>query len=62
MLYDGRTIKAEGNSNQAYFNDPAVNAEIDRILALEPAAQGPEWAKRRCVCAFRCVGVPSVAA
>ena len=45
VLYDGRTIKAEGNSNQSYFNDPAINAEMDRILALPPADQGPEWAK-----------------
>ncbi|GHJ05833.1 ABC transporter [Micromonospora humidisoli] len=45
VLYDGRTIKAEGNSNQAYFNDPAVNAEIDRIQAMPPADQGPEWGK-----------------
>ncbi|WP_432900469.1 ABC transporter substrate-binding protein [Micromonospora matsumotoense] len=45
VLYDGRTIKAEGNSNQAYFNDPAVSAEIDRIQAMPPADQGPEWGK-----------------
>ncbi|MEU1755881.1 ABC transporter substrate-binding protein [Micromonospora matsumotoense] len=45
VLYDGRTVKAEGNSNQAYFNDPAVNAEIDRIQAMPPADQGPEWGK-----------------
>ncbi|MEV6707375.1 ABC transporter substrate-binding protein [Micromonospora wenchangensis] len=45
VLYDGRTIRAEGNSNQAYFNDPAVNAEIDRIQARPPADQGPEWGK-----------------
>ncbi|MEU1885038.1 ABC transporter substrate-binding protein [Micromonospora rifamycinica] len=45
VLYDGRTIKAEGNSNQAYFNDPTVNAEIDRIQAMPPADQGPEWGK-----------------
>ncbi|MEV4725931.1 ABC transporter substrate-binding protein [Micromonospora humida] len=45
VLYDGRTIRAEGNSNQAYFNDPAVNAEIDRIQAMPPADQGPEWGK-----------------
>ncbi|WKU08323.1 ABC transporter substrate-binding protein [Micromonospora sp. HUAS LYJ1] len=45
VLYDGRTIKAEGNGNQAYFNDPAVNAEIDRIQAMPPADQGPEWGK-----------------
>ncbi|MFI7070313.1 ABC transporter substrate-binding protein [Micromonospora sp. WMMD754] len=45
VLYDGRTIKAEGNSNQSYFNDDAINAEMDRILALPPADQGPEWGK-----------------
>ncbi|MEU5672946.1 ABC transporter substrate-binding protein, partial [Micromonospora sp. NPDC047753] len=45
VLYDGRTIKAEGNSNQSYFNDPTINAEMDRILAMPPADQGPEWAK-----------------
>ncbi|MEV6812229.1 ABC transporter substrate-binding protein [Micromonospora sp. NPDC051296] len=45
VLYDGRSIKAEGNSNQAYFDDPTINAEFDRILTLSPAEQGPEWAK-----------------
>ncbi|MGK5742684.1 ABC transporter substrate-binding protein [Micromonospora sp. URMC 103] len=45
VLYDGRTIKPEGNSNQSYFNDPAINAEFDRILAMPPADQGPEWGK-----------------
>ncbi|MDG4793861.1 ABC transporter substrate-binding protein [Micromonospora sp. WMMD1082] len=45
VLYDGRTIRAEGNSNQSYFNDPTINAEFDRILALSPAEQGAEWAK-----------------
>ncbi len=45
VLYDGRSIKAEGNSNSSYFNNDAVNAEFDRVLALDPAAQAPEWAK-----------------
>ncbi|SCG73000.1 ABC transporter substrate-binding protein [Micromonospora humi] len=45
VLYDGRTIKAEGNSNSSYFNDDAINAEMDRILAMPPADQGPEWGK-----------------
>ncbi|MEH0823387.1 MULTISPECIES: ABC transporter substrate-binding protein [unclassified Micromonospora] len=45
VLYDGRSIKAEGNSNQSYFNDPAINAEFDRILAMPPADQGAEWGK-----------------
>ncbi|WP_405091117.1 ABC transporter substrate-binding protein [Micromonospora sp. NBC_01392] len=45
VLYDGRTIKAEGNSNSSYFNDDAINAEMDRILAMPPSEQGPEWGK-----------------
>ncbi|MFV2100024.1 ABC transporter substrate-binding protein [Micromonospora sp. LOL_024] len=45
VLYDGRSIRAEGNNNESYFDDPTINAEFDRILALPPAAQGPEWAK-----------------
>ncbi|GIJ80628.1 peptide/nickel transport system substrate-binding protein [Micromonospora phaseoli] len=45
VLYDGRSIRAEGNSNESYFNDPAINVELDRILALPPTEQGPEWAK-----------------
>ncbi|TCB97625.1 ABC transporter substrate-binding protein [Micromonospora zingiberis] len=45
VLYDGRSIKATGNSNQAYFDDPAINAEFDRILALPPAEQAAEWAE-----------------
>lgn len=44
-LFDGRGIKAEGNSNTSFMNDPAVNTEIDRILALDPADQGAQWAK-----------------
>ncbi|HEX5540972.1 MAG TPA: ABC transporter substrate-binding protein [Micromonospora sp.] len=44
-LYDGRHIKAAGNSNVAYINDEAINAEFDRILAMDPADQAPEWAK-----------------
>jgi peptide/nickel transport system substrate-binding protein len=44
-LFDGRAIKAEGNSDTSYMNDPTVNSEIDRILAMDPASQGPEWAK-----------------
>ncbi|MER5453414.1 ABC transporter substrate-binding protein [Micromonospora sp. NPDC002389] len=45
VLYDGRSIRAAGNSNQSYFHHPAINAEFDRILALPPPAQGPEWTK-----------------
>ncbi|MEV0457862.1 ABC transporter substrate-binding protein [Catellatospora methionotrophica] len=45
VLFDGRTIKAEGNSNTSFVNNDAINAEFDRVLALDPAAQAPEWAK-----------------
>ena len=46
VLFDGRTIKAEGNSNQvATSTTPALNAEFDRIQAMPPADQGPEWGK-----------------
>ncbi|HEY2673125.1 MAG TPA: ABC transporter substrate-binding protein [Rugosimonospora sp.] len=43
-LFDGRSIKASGNSDTSYLNDPAIDAEFDRVLALDPAKQGPEWA------------------
>lgn len=45
VLFDGRSIKAEGNSNNSYLNDGAINAEFDRVLALDPTAQGSEWGK-----------------
>jgi peptide/nickel transport system substrate-binding protein len=43
VLFDGRTIKAEGNSNTSYINDDAINAEFDRVLAMDPADQAKEW-------------------
>ncbi len=45
VLFDGRTIKAEGNTNSSYVNDDAINKEFDRILQMDPVAQAPEWAK-----------------
>ncbi|MFF5217277.1 ABC transporter substrate-binding protein [Micromonospora sp. NPDC000442] len=45
VLYDGRAIRATGNSNESYFDDPTINAEFDRILALPPSEQGPHWAQ-----------------
>jgi peptide/nickel transport system substrate-binding protein len=45
VLFDGRAIKAEGNSNTSFINDDAVNKEFDRVLGMDPAAQAPEWAK-----------------
>ena len=45
VLFDGRTIKAESNSNTSYVNNDAINAEFDRVLALPAAEQATEWAK-----------------
>jgi peptide/nickel transport system substrate-binding protein len=45
VLYDGRTIKADGNSDSSFMNNDAINAEFDRVLAMDPADQGAEWAK-----------------
>jgi peptide/nickel transport system substrate-binding protein len=44
-LFDGRAIKAEGNNDTSFLNDPAINTEFDRILAMDAGKQGPEWAK-----------------
>ncbi|MGW4379849.1 ABC transporter substrate-binding protein [Kitasatospora sp. NPDC004531] len=36
MIFDGRAIKDKGNQgNMTRFDDPAVNAELDRIAGLE---------------------------
>lgn len=45
VLFDGRSIKAEGNTNTSYVNNDAINAEFDRVLAMDPSAQASEWAK-----------------
>ncbi|MFC8452506.1 ABC transporter substrate-binding protein [Kitasatospora sp. NPDC057223] len=43
VLFDGRTI-ADGSNNYANFNDPEINAEIDRIMALADAnEQNKAW-------------------
>ncbi len=43
-LFDGRRI-AEQGTNYTQFDDPAVNAEIDRILArTDPVQAGKAWA------------------
>ncbi|WP_262283879.1 ABC transporter substrate-binding protein [Micromonospora sp. MA102] len=43
VLFDGRNIKAEGNSNTSQLNNDAINAEFDRVLAEDPAKQAEEW-------------------
>ncbi|SCL39833.1 peptide/nickel transport system substrate-binding protein [Micromonospora rhizosphaerae] len=45
VLFDGRTIKAENNSNTSYVNSDEINKEFDRVLAMPAAEQGKEWAK-----------------
>jgi ABC-type oligopeptide transport system substrate-binding subunit len=36
---DGRTIRARGNSDLAYFNDPGYNRRLDAATALLPPAR-----------------------
>jgi peptide/nickel transport system substrate-binding protein len=44
-IYDGRKI-GDGRPNNSHFNDPAVNAEIDRVTKItDPAEQGSEFMK-----------------
>jgi peptide/nickel transport system substrate-binding protein len=45
VLFDGRNIKAEGNSNTSYINDDDINKEFDRVLAMDPSKQADEWGK-----------------
>jgi peptide/nickel transport system substrate-binding protein len=45
VLFDGRNIKAEGNSNTSYINDDNMNKEFDRVLAMDPSKQADEWGK-----------------
>lgn len=45
VLWDGRKLGPQGNSNVSYFNADDVNAEIDRIGTLPAGETGLEWAK-----------------
>jgi peptide/nickel transport system substrate-binding protein len=45
VLWDGRKLSPQGNSNVSYFNADDVNAEIDRVSNLPAGEAGPEWAK-----------------
>ncbi|WBO64876.1 ABC transporter substrate-binding protein [Streptomyces camelliae] len=42
--FDGRTLRATGNANYTYLDDPGVNAEIARVSALPADLAAPEWA------------------
>ncbi|MDQ6873889.1 MAG: ABC transporter substrate-binding protein, partial [Actinomycetota bacterium] len=45
-LFDGRQIKPQGNNDISMFNDPTLNAEMDRINAItDIKKQAPEWGK-----------------
>lgn len=42
--FDGRNIQPKGNTVTSQLNDPAVNAQIDEILAMiDPAAAQKAW-------------------
>ena len=44
-LFDGRTIR-DGGVNNSFFNDPAVNKEMDEIqLILDPVEAGRRWSQ-----------------
>jgi peptide/nickel transport system substrate-binding protein len=45
VLYDGRKLGPQGNSNVSYFNADDVNAEIDKASALPAGEAGDDWAK-----------------
>ncbi|MEU3453199.1 ABC transporter substrate-binding protein [Micromonospora sp. NPDC006766] len=45
VLYDGRKLGPQGNSNVSYFNADDVNAEIDKASAMPAGDAGPAWAK-----------------
>lgn len=43
-MFDGRQIRARGNTNLSLFNVPAINVEMDRINAIaDPKEQAAEW-------------------
>lgn len=41
--FDGRTIRATGNADYTYLDDPDVNAEIARVSALPADEAAAEW-------------------
>ncbi|MET9088317.1 hypothetical protein ABZX77_41625 [Streptomyces sp. NPDC004237] len=42
--FDGRTLRATGNADYTYLDEPDVNAEIARISALPADRAATEWA------------------
>lgn len=43
-VFDGRTIRDSGNQDLSYMNDPAINAEIDKIQAMPVKEAEAAWA------------------
>ncbi len=43
-LFEGKQIQAEGNQNLSYYNNPATDAEIARIMKLPAAEQDAAFA------------------
>ncbi len=44
VLWDGRGIKDTNNNNYGYFNNAAINTEMDRIINMsDPAAAAKAW-------------------
>lgn len=44
-MFDGRTIRPNGNDNFVYLDDQEINAEIDRIGRLPAEEAADEWAR-----------------
>jgi peptide/nickel transport system substrate-binding protein len=45
-LFDGRQIVPQGNQNFSQLNEPSINAEIDRVLAITDQDEAAkEWGK-----------------
>ncbi|MEV0605809.1 ABC transporter substrate-binding protein [Polymorphospora rubra] len=45
VLWDGRGLGPQGNSNVSYFNSDEVNTKIDEAAALPAGEAGPRWAE-----------------
>jgi peptide/nickel transport system substrate-binding protein len=45
VLWDGRSLGPQGNSNVSYFNSDEVNQKIDQASVLSAGEAGPKWAE-----------------
>ncbi len=44
VLFDGRTIEAEGNNDVSYYNSKDINDMIDKLSALPESQSTKQWA------------------